>query len=124
MAFDIDALITRGIAVAKQKVATVMVPVDHYMVIDRDQSGPILAEEPVIRDAIVEDESIEVIENDGTSSMTSSKLTFLEPVPVDDGDQFVLPDGRSGQVAKRGGLMRADGTRFYSEVWLGKRNVR
>jgi hypothetical protein len=120
MALDIPGLIHSVVATAKAIVSSALVDVEHIMVTGRDQWGTTWAE-PVTRQAIVEDVGDPVVGDDGNERLSTSKLTFIEPIPVDMFDKFVV-NGVESDVAKRKGVLQPDGTMSYvSEVWLGRR---
>lgn len=116
----LDDVIRSAVAVAKSVVQSLMVDVEHLMVVGRDQWGTTYAD-PVTRQALVEDVGEAVVDEDGNNRQATSKLTFIEAVPVDPLDRFIV-NGVESSVAKRGGLLQPSGTSAYvTEVWLGHR---
>lgn len=123
MAVDIPAQIRAGIAKAKAETVGMMVDVGHLPVIGRDSSGPIYADNPIIRQAIVEDIGVPVTTEAGTERVATSKLTILDPFVVDDFDIFIV-NGVQSNIAKHEGLLDPDGVPYYKIVYLGKGNFR
>lgn len=92
--------------------------VQHVPVVGRDAHGPLYGP-PVERQGIVELSGEPFIDEGGTSRQSSTKITFLQPIPIDLMDLFIV-QGQELNVARRSGLMETDGTLFFSEVWLGR----
>jgi len=119
MAIDVPAKIRAGVAKARAETLNMMVDVGHIRVIGRDENGPVYSPSTITRKAIVEDVGEAVVGQDGNERLSASKLTFLEPVEVDEFDIFVLK-GVQLNVAKRAGLLDPDGVPYFVEVWLGQ----
>ena len=116
----LDDVIRSVVAIGKSIAQPVMVDVQHVMFIGRDQWGTLYAD-PVTRQALVEDVGEAVVDEDGNSRQSTSKLSFLEAIPVTMSDRFIVGGEESG-VAKRSGLKQPDGVMTYTtEVWLGHR---
>jgi hypothetical protein len=108
------------VAVGKRIALPLMPEVQHVMRVGRDAYGPTYAD-PVTRRALIEDVGEPVVDENGTTRLSTSKLTFLEPIPIDLLDRFVL-DGQETDVARREGLVREDGTtRYFSIVYVGRK---
>jgi len=120
---DVPAKIRAGIAKAKAILDPMMVDVLHLAVVGRDQHGPVYADEPITRRALVEDVGEVVVTDSGEERMAATKLTFLEPIPIDELDVFTVND-KELNVARRQGLLDPDGVPYYSEVLLGRSRFR
>lgn len=92
--------------------------VQHVPITGRDAHGPTYGP-PVPRQGIVELSAEQYTDDTGTSRQAVTKITFLQPIPIDLMDLFVV-EGQELNVARRAGLMQTDGTLFFSEVHLGK----
>jgi hypothetical protein len=120
MALDIPALVRNAVKQAERFAGSVRATVGHRPIIGRDAYGEKHGD-AIPREAMVEDLSQVVTSADGTERVSMAKLTFFESLDINEGDLFVLPDGKTGRVIKRGGLIdRGTSEPFVPEVWLGK----
>jgi len=122
MALDIPGLIRRAVAIGDQFSKSTQPIVRHRMTTGRDVEGPIVApvEDAIERRGIVEDMGEEVLGATGTDALVTSKITFLEAVPIELSDLFIMPDGSTANVVRRGGLLDGDGVPYYREVFVGR----
>lgn len=117
----IDDIVRSAIATAKAAVQDLMVEVEHRPIVGHDQDGPVYAEAWTPIDALVEDIG-ESVQDGELHRLTTSKLTFLQPVAIAQGDLFRV-NGEELEVAQRQGLIDAgsDPRRaFMSEVYVGR----
>lgn len=116
----LNDIIAGAVATAKAAVADLLVDVQQVPQTGRDVHGPTYGD-PIPREALVEDVGEAVVEEGGTTTLATSKLTFLEPIAVSMEDLFVV-NGAELQVGKRAGLLRPQGDMsYYSEVYVGRR---
>lgn len=116
---DIPSLIHLGLDLARQNAGGMRVTVRQVPVIGRTRTG-IQYGAPVDVDVIAEWTTKTVIGSDGTTTVTSAKLSFMEPWPVTDDDKFILP-GSDEQipVLKVDGLLDpTTGAPYAPVVWL------
>jgi hypothetical protein len=103
-------------AVIKPTVADLLVDVVHKAEGDPTVTGPTFTS--VTRQALYERKQQRIRLLDGTTKVAIGTLTFLDPVTVNAGDQFTLPDGTQGYVLDTGGLETPEGSPV-TQVWLG-----
>ena len=122
MALNIPAIVHAAVATANRLTKSTQPTIKHRMTIGVDVEGPLLQtpEQAVTREGIVEDMGEEVMSETGIEALATSKITFLEPVPIQLSDLFILPDGTTGNIIRRGGLLDGDGQPYYREVFVGR----
>jgi hypothetical protein len=122
MALDIPSLVHSVIAIADSLSKSTQPEILHRMTIGRNVEGPIIQseEDAVPRRGIVEDMGEEVLGATGNDALVTSKITFFEAVPVDMSDLFIMPDGSTANVVRRGGMLDGDGVPYFREVFVGR----
>lgn len=127
---SLDAIVREGVAIAKTVTNSLQAMVTHKQWIRFDAHGRPVYDEPVLRQALVEKQHRLVRGTDGREVMVSTYLAFLEPIaahgavgrhePIDERDQFILPDQSTGPIVVSKGLIDAStGAPYLTEVWLG-----
>ena len=101
----------------KPVVADLLVDVTHKSEGAPTVTGPSFSS--VTRQALYERKQQRLRMLDGTTKLAVGTLTFLDPVTVLAGDQFVLPDGSTGYVLDAGGLETPEGSPV-TQVFLGQ----
>lgn len=129
MAFD--DLIRNGVALAHNLTTSLQVRVTHAAWIGQAPHGTgAYYAAPVSRLVLFEQKMRQLQTKTGQTVTSRGKLTFLEPVPpngtpgrvepVDTRDKIILPDGTTGPIIDREGLMDPDTSSPYVlEVYLG-----
>lgn len=121
-------LVRSAVAIAQQVTKGLQVDVVHRAVqkdasgnvVTTDAYGTLAYHDPVTRHPLWEDTQRLVRGSGGTEQLSTARLTFLEPVDIDERDELTLPDGHIAQIAAVEGLRSADGP-FLQVVWLGRR---
>lgn len=104
------------VGIAKETVTEVLVSVTHRVEGAPTVNGPSYLH--VVRTALHERKQTRVRLADGTETVASGTLTFLETVVVRAGDEFTLPDGSKAVVLDTASLDTPLGTP-YAQVFLG-----
>lgn len=134
-----SALVRAGVALANKLTTDLQVPVTHQAWIgqkpdafgDNDPFGSGNFASPVTRMAIVEPKRRLMKTASGQEVMSFVSLTFLTPIedtvathgndrqnPVDPRDQFVLPDGSTGDIVDINGMLSGETQEPYMTVVL------
>jgi hypothetical protein len=113
-----DALIRSAVATAKALVGDVQATVVHRAATGHNGHGVPTFGSPVSRLAIVESKIREIRQADGETTLTKTKLTFLDNVAITKDDELTLPDGTKGPILDIGSLQGSGGA-YLVEVWLG-----
>lgn len=95
--------------------------VSHYAWLSQDETGKSTYKAAVARDAIVTYETRQVRGEGGTVVQTRATVLFPRPVDLDLRDKLVLPDGTTGPLYMRPGMVAdpSTGKAYLAEVMLG-----
>lgn len=110
-----------AVAIANKATADLQPMVSHQTCIGQDGRGARLFAAAVNRPAIIEMKQRLVRTLNGEMTYSNATITLLDPsVIVGDRDQFTLPDGNSGVILARTGLIdRITGLPILQQIFLG-----
>ena len=117
---SLATILQNGISVANTVTESLQATVTHAAFSSKDGYGKFTYATGVARKCIVERRQKYVRTNEGQEKLSLAKLTFIEPVTIDERDKITLPDSTVMPILKIDGVVDPTTNAPYMvEVELG-----
>lgn len=115
-----DALVRSALSMAHTLTESLQDTVSHEAYASQDGFGKPTFSSAVSRTAIVEKRTRKMVDATGREVLSTAKITFLQPVAIDQRDRLTLSDGTTGPILSIDGLMDPSTSKpFYRSIYLG-----